>query len=58
VNHKIKGVFESEREALDEYGMKSMDEINKHFERRFYELSLNEEKWRISLEKRLRVRMV
>ena len=45
------GIFESEQEALDEYGVKSIDEINAHFARRFYDVSLDEEEWWISLEK-------
>ena len=44
------GIFESEQEALDEYGVNSIDEINAHFARRFYDLSLDEEEWWISLE--------
>ncbi len=44
------GIFESEQEALEEYGVKSIDEINAHFARRFYDLSLDEEEWWISLE--------
>ena len=47
------GVFESEQEALDEYGVNSIDEINPHFARRFYEVSLDEEEWWISLEKEI-----
>ncbi|WP_269608943.1 hypothetical protein [Prochlorococcus marinus] len=45
------GIFKSEQKALDEYGVKSIDEINAHFARRFYDLSLDEEEWWISLEK-------
>ena len=45
------GIFESEKEAIDEYGGKSIDEINAHFARRFYDLSLDEEEWWVSLEK-------
>ena len=45
------GVFESEQEALDEYGVKSIDEINVHFARRFYDVSLDEEEYWVSLEK-------
>tara|TARA_Y100001968_G_scaffold248379_1_gene232908 strand:- start:153 stop:302 length:150 start_codon:yes stop_codon:yes gene_type:complete len=37
------GIFESEEEALEEYGVKSIDEINTHFARRFYDVSLDEE---------------
>ena len=47
------GIFESEQEALDEYGVKSIDEINAHFARRFYDVSLDEEEWWISLEKEI-----
>ena len=47
------GVFESEQEALDEYGVKSIDDINAHFARRFYDVSLDEEEWWISLEKEI-----
>ena len=47
------GVFESEQEALDQYGVKSMVYINAHFARRFYDLSLDEEEWWISLEKEI-----
>ena len=45
------GIFESEQEALDEDGVKSIDEINAHFARRFYEVSLDEEEYWVSLEK-------
>ena len=45
------GIFESEQEALDEYGVKSIDEINAHFARRFYDVSLHEEEYWVSLEK-------
>jgi len=45
------GIFESEQEALDEYGVKSIDEINVHFARRFYDVSLDEEEYWVSLEK-------
>ena len=47
------GIFESEQEALDEYGVKSIDEINAHFARRFYDVSLDEEEWWVSLEKEI-----
>ena len=47
------GVFEAEQEALDEYGVNSIDEINAHFARRFYDISLDEEEWWVSLEKEL-----
>jgi len=36
-------IFKSEQEALDEYGVKNIEEINAHFARRFYEVSLDEE---------------
>ena len=45
------GIFESEQEALDEYGVKSIDEINAHYARRFYDVSLDEEEYWVSLEK-------
>ena len=45
------GIFESEQEALDEYGVKSIDDINAHFARRFYDVSLDEEEYWVSLEK-------
>ena len=45
------GIFESEQEALDEYGVKSIDEINAHFARRFYDVPLAEEEYWVSLEK-------
>ena len=45
------GIFESEEEALDEYGVKSIDDINAHFARRFYDVSLDEEEYWVSLEK-------
>ena len=45
------GIFESEQEALDEYGVKSIDQINAHFARRFYDVSLDEEEYWVSLEK-------
>jgi len=45
------GIFESEQEALDEYGVKSINEINAHFARRFYDVSLHEEEYWVSLEK-------
>ena len=45
------GIFESVQEALDEYGVKSIDEINAHFARRFYDVSLDEEEYWVSLEK-------
>ena len=44
------GAFESEDEALDEYGVESIDEINAHFCRRFYRLTNEEESWWESLE--------
>ncbi len=45
------GIFKSEQEALDEYGVKSIDEINAHFARRFYDVSLDEEEYWVLLEK-------
>ena len=47
------GIFESEQEALDEYGVKNIGAINAHFARRFYDVSLEEEEWWISLEKEI-----
>ena len=44
-------IFKSEQEALDEYGVKNIEEINAHFARRFYEVSLDEEEYWVSLEK-------
>ena len=57
-NDDGEGIFESEQEALDEYGLKSIGEINAHFARRFYDLSLEEEEWCVCLEKRSRVKLV
>ena len=45
------GIFESEQEALNEYGVESIYEINSHFARRFYDLPLDEEEYWVSLEK-------
>ncbi len=45
------GIFESKQKAIDEYGVKSIDEINAHFARRFYDVSLDEEEYWVSLEK-------
>ena len=53
IDDEGEGVFDSEQEALDEYGVKSIDEINAHFARRFYDVSLDEEEWWISLEKEI-----
>ena len=47
------GIFESEQEELDEYAVKNIDEINSHFTRRFYDLSLDEEEWWVSLGKEI-----
>ena len=47
------GIFELHQEALDEYGVKSIYEINAHFARRFYDITLEEEEWWISLEKEI-----
>ncbi len=35
MNDDGEGIFESEQEALDEYEVKSINEINAHFSRRF-----------------------
>ena len=48
------GIFESEEEALEKYGVKSIDDINAHFARRFYDLSLEKEEWWISLGKEIK----
>ena len=40
-----------EEYALEEYGVQSLDEINSHFARRFYDISLDEEEYWVSLEK-------
>ena len=53
MNDDGEGIFEAEKEALDEYGVSSIEEINAHFVRRFYELSLDEEDWCVSLEKEI-----
>jgi len=53
VNDYGEGIFESEQEALDHYGVRSINEINAHFARRFYDLSLEEEEWWVSLEKEI-----
>jgi len=53
VDAKGEGVFDSVQEALNEYGVKSINEINSHFARRFYDVSLDEEEWWISLEKEI-----
>ena len=45
------GIFDSKQEALDEYGVKSIDEINAQFARRLYNVSLDEEEYWVSLEK-------
>ena len=45
------GIFESEQEACDEYGVGRIDEINAHFARRLYDVSLDEEEYWVSLEK-------
>ena len=50
-NDDGEGIFESEQQALFEYGVKSIDEINAHFARRFYDVSLDEEEYWVSLEK-------
>ena len=51
IDEDDEGIFESEQEALDEYGVKSIDDINAHFARRFYDVSLDEEEYWVSLEK-------
>ena len=51
MDEDAEGIFESEQEALDEYGVKSIDEINAHFARRLYDVSLDEEEYWVSLEK-------
>ena len=43
------GIFEAEREALDEYGVKNIDEINAHSLRRFYDVSQDEERYRTDI---------
>tara|TARA_B100000965_G_C19515574_1_gene724052 strand:- start:362 stop:736 length:375 start_codon:yes stop_codon:yes gene_type:complete len=53
MNDYGEGVFESEQEALDEFGVASIDEINAHFARRLYDLPLDEEEWWVSLEKEI-----
>ena len=45
------GIFESKQKALEEYGFNSIDEINAHFARRFYDFSLDAEEYWVSLEK-------
>ena len=57
IDDEGEGVFDSEQEALDEYGVNSIDEINVHFARRFYDVSLEEEEWWISLEKKSKVKL-
>ena len=47
------GCFELEHEALEEYEVESIDEINAHFARRFYQLSLEEEEWWAELAKEI-----
>ena len=51
IDNDGEGIFESHQAALDEYGVKSIDEINVHFARRFYDVSLDEEEYWVSLEK-------
>ena len=50
------GIFESAQEALDEYGVKSIYEINAHFARRLYDVSLDEEEYWVALEKEFEVK--
>ena len=45
------GICQDEEEALEEFEVKSIDDINPIFTRRFYELSLEEEEYWVSLEK-------
>ncbi len=49
----VKKLFQSEQEALDKFAVKSIDEINPHFLISFYDLSLDEEGWWLSLEKEI-----
>ena len=45
------GICQDEEEALEEFEVESIDDINPIFTRRFYELSLEEEEYWVSLEK-------
>ncbi len=45
------GIVESKNEALGDYGVKSIEKINIHFARRFYEFSLDKEELLVSLER-------
>tara|TARA_B100000287_G_scaffold286851_1_gene270419 strand:- start:825 stop:1262 length:438 start_codon:yes stop_codon:yes gene_type:complete len=45
------GICEDEEEALEEFEVESIDQINPIFARRFYDLSLDEEEYWVSLEK-------
>ena len=47
-------VYETEEEALEAYGVKSIDEINAHFVRRFYKMTKEEEAWWYKLEKEIK----
>ena len=58
VDDNGEGIFESEKETLDEYGVKSIDEINAHFARRFYDVSLDDEEYGCRQKKSLRVKLV
>jgi len=47
------GICQNEEEALEEFEVESIDKINTPFVRRFYQLSLDEEEWWVSLEKEI-----
>ena len=47
------GICQTEEEALEEFEVESIDKINALFVRRFYQLSLDEEEWWVSLEKEI-----
>ena len=47
------GICQNEEEALEEFEVESIDKINALFVRRFYQLSLDEEEWWVSLEKEI-----
>ena len=47
----IRDVNIPEEYALKENRVQSLDEINSHFARRFYDISLEEEEYWVSLEK-------
>ena len=50
----VEGYYELEHEALDEYGVKSIDEINAHFARRYYKMTDEETKWWGKLEEQIK----